>query len=135
MMTERIAKNPRTLSALPAGTERMVRVHPLTIGAVFEDPAGVGHGYVLNMSLGGVFLTTESELQLGQRLRLRFFLPFQSGPVEADVRVRWRSRDVAPPSRPPAEGFGLEFVDIETKDLASVNRFIDRFVGLASDLD
>ena len=83
----------------------MLRVSPLTIGAVYKKGDRVGQGYVLNLSRGGVFLSTKEDFQMGEEFRLRFFLPFQLGQVDALVVVRWRTQDVDSP--PPQLRAGL----------------------------
>ncbi len=115
--------------------ERMLRVSPLTIGAVYKMAERVGQGYVLNLSRGGVFFSSDVGFEMGDQFRLRFFLPFQLGVVDARVQVRWRSQDAesAPPE--PRSGFGLEFLEIETEMQDKISRFIDKFVELAEQLE
>ncbi|HSF19064.1 MAG TPA: PilZ domain-containing protein [Vicinamibacteria bacterium] len=113
----------------------MVRLSPLTIGAVFKRGGTVGQGYVLNLSRGGVFLTTDEEFAPGESFRLRFFLPFQLGRVDADVVVRWRTRDIAHPPPGLRDGFGVEFVRLAPGVREKIERFVDRFLELADELD
>lgn len=115
--------------------ERMLRVHPLTIGAVYDKGGVLGHGYVLNLSVTGIFLTADERFERGDLLHLRFFLPFQVGAVEADVAVRWRSDGAMSPEEPARWGFGLEFVELEEEMRSRIEHFVERFVELASALD
>lgn len=119
----------------PQHIERMLRVSPLTIGAVYKTSNTVGQGYVLNLSRGGVFLTTDCVFQTGDVFRLRFFLPFQLGQVDAKVQVRWRTQDVDHPPKDLRSGFGLEFVEIEPAMRDKISRFIERFIDLAQQLE
>ena len=114
--------------------ERMLRVSPLTIGAVYKRGSEVGQGYVLNLSQGGVFLTARSAFGLGETFRLRFFLPFQLGQVDALVVVRWRTQDSESPPKSLREGMGLEFVEIDAEKRERIGAFIDKFVELAEKL-
>ena len=113
----------------------MLRVSPLTISAVYKMAERVGQGYVLNLSRGGVFFSSDVGFEMGDQFRLRFFLPFQLGVVDARVQVRWRSQDAE--SAPPESrgGFGLEFLEIETEMQDKISRFIDKFVELAEQLE
>ncbi len=115
--------------------ERMLRVSPLTIGAVYKKGDRVGQGYVLNLSRGGVFLSTKEDFQMGEEFRLRFFLPFQLGQVDALVVVRWRTHDVDHPPPQLRSGLGCEFVRIDEEMADKIDQFIDRFVELADKLE
>jgi Tfp pilus assembly protein PilZ len=115
--------------------ERMLRVSPLTIGAVYKQGDRVGQGYVLNLSRGGVFLSTQEDFRMGDEFRLRFFLPFQLGQVDAVVVVRWRTWDVNSPPRHLRDGLGCEFVTIDPQMQDKIDQFIDRFVELADKLE
>jgi c-di-GMP-binding flagellar brake protein YcgR len=115
--------------------ERMLRVSPLTIGAVYKKGDRVGQGYVLNLSRGGVFLSTTEAFEMNSEFRLRFFLPFQLGQVDALVAVRWRTRDVDNPPKQLRTGLGCEFVEIAPEMQDKIDQFIDRFVELADQLD
>jgi Tfp pilus assembly protein PilZ len=119
----------------PKQIERMLRVSPLTIGAVYKQGERVGQGYVLNLSRGGVFLSTKEDFTLGEEFRLRFFLPFQLGQVDAVVVVRWRTQDVDNPPPQLRKGLGCEFTQIETEMADKIDQFIDRFVELADKLE
>ena len=115
--------------------ERMLRVSPLTISAVYKTADRVGQGYVLNLSRGGVFLSSDIGFEMGDQLRLRFFLPFQLGQVDARVQVRWRTQDAENPPQELRSGFGLEFIEIESEMQDKISRFIEKFIELAEQLE
>jgi c-di-GMP-binding flagellar brake protein YcgR len=125
----------RTIASGPECIERMLRVSPLTIGAVYKKGDRVGQGYVLNLSRGGVFLSTGEPFGMGEEFRIRFFLPFQLGQVDAVVTVRWRTRDVDNPPKQLRGGLGCEFVTIDPEMQDKIDQFIDRFVELADKLE
>ncbi|MGH9319483.1 MAG: PilZ domain-containing protein [Vicinamibacteria bacterium] len=119
----------------PKQLERMLRVSPLTIGAVYKKGDRVGQGYVLNLSRGGIFLSTQQDFPMGDEFRIRFFLPFQLGQIDALVVVRWRTQDVDNPPKQLRTGLGCEFVRIDTEMADKIDQFIDRFVELADKLE
>jgi Tfp pilus assembly protein PilZ len=127
--------SPQSAFVGPKQIERMLRVSPLTIGAVYKTGERVGQGYVLNLSRGGVFLSTKEDFQMGEEFRLRFFLPFQLGQVDALVVVRWRTQDVDNPPPHLRGGLGCEFVVIDPEMADKIDQFIDRFVELADKLE
>ncbi len=126
--------SPETLSGRQY-IERMLRVSPLTISAVYKTADKVGQGYVLNLSRSGVFLSTEVGFEMGDQFRLRFFLPFQLGQVDARVQVRWRTQDADNPPQELRSGFGLEFIEIESEMQDKISRFVEKFVELAEQLE
>jgi uncharacterized protein (TIGR02266 family) len=113
----------------------MVRVRPLTIGAVFKKGNMAGQGYVLNLSRGGLFLSTQEPFEVGEEVRVRFLLPFQLGQVDATACVRWRTGDVANPPSGQGEGVGLSFVSIERETKLRIEEFIVKFCDLAEKLE
>ena len=127
--------SPRETVLGPQQIERMLRVSPLTISAVYKMADRVGQGYVLNLSRGGVFLSSDVGFEMGDQFRLRFFLPFQLGQVDAKVQVRWRTQDADNPPQELRSGFGLEFIEIESEMQDKISRFIEKFVDLAEQLE
>ena len=115
--------------------ERMLRVNPLTISAVYKTADRVGQGYVLNLSRGGVFFSSDVGFEMGDQFRLRFFLPFQLGPVDAKVQVRWRTQDAETPPPELRSGLGLEFIEIDPEMQDKITQFISKFVELAEQLE
>ncbi len=133
-MSEKISTDPEGLTG-PEQLERMVRVSPLTISAVYKKRDKVGQGYVLNLSRGGIFLNASDPFETGETVRVQFFLPFQLGQVDADMIVRWRTQDVGNPSPELPGGCGLEFSDAVTETRDKISRFIEKFVELAEQLE
>jgi uncharacterized protein (TIGR02266 family) len=125
----------RDAFAGPKQIDRMMRVSPLTISAVFKKRDRVGQGYVLNLSRGGVFLSTKDSFEVGDTFRIRFFLPFQLGQVDAEVVVRWRTQDAENPPQNLRGGLGLEFAKVDPEAVEKIEQFIDRFGELADKLE
>ena len=115
--------------------DRMLRISPLTISAVYKMADKAGQGYVLNLSRSGVFLSSDVGFEVGEQFRLRFFLPFQLGQVDARVQVRWRTQDAKNPPRERRSGFGLEFIEIESEMQDKISRFIEKFGEFAEQLE
>ena len=134
-MTNETSSPSETLPGPREYIERMLRVSPLTISAVYKTADRVGQGYVLNLSRGGVFLSSDIGFEMGDQLRLRFFLPFQLGQVDARVQVRWRTQDAENPPQELRSGFGLEFIEIESEMQDKISRFIEKFIELAEQLE
>ena len=65
-----------------------------------------------NLSLAGLFLETEVELQLGSVLRVRIVPPHVPDVVELDAEVRWRE----------LHGAGLRFTTVGEREAAILAR-------------
>ncbi len=133
-MTDDTSSSPETLPGLQY-IDRMLRISPLTISAVYKMADKVGQGYVLNLSRSGVFFSSDVGFEKGDQFHLRFFLPFQLGQVDAKVQVRWRTQDADNPPQEVRSGFGLEFIEIESEMQDKIGRFIEKFVELAEQLE
>lgn len=133
-MSDATSREQETIPG-PQNIDRMLRVSPLTIGAVYKTDDKVGQGYVLNLSRGGVFFTADVEFEMNDQFRLRFFLPFQLGQVDATVQVRWRAQDVDNPPADLRSGLGLQFIEIDSSMQDKITEFVRKFVELAEQLE
>jgi type IV pilus assembly protein PilZ len=77
--------------------------------------------FASNMSLGGMFIETETPLPMGTRFRLKFCLPAQDEPIEAFGEVCWIQEDT------PAlkGGMGLSFSGIDPTDQRVIEAWLD----------
>lgn len=102
---------------------RQARV-PVTF-AVEHIYAGVtGQGTCLNLSLGGMFITTTDLAPPGAEILLRFMLPGLVDPLSVRASVVWsRERDAG--SHAPA-GMGVRFLDPKPTDAALIEVVVDR---------
>ncbi|MBI5560010.1 MAG: response regulator [Deltaproteobacteria bacterium] len=80
-------------------------------------------GFLLNISIGGVFLHTRVELLPGTLMSLKFSLRGIERVINARGIVRW----VTPPSAANNlfRGAGVKFNEISAEDLYAVRKFID----------
>lgn len=82
--------------------------------------------YASNMSRGGLFLETDSQLPIGTELAIRFSVP-GADRIEILARVAWR-RDVSDHDGP--KGLGLEFGDLTTTIGGHVDAMVAQFRGI-----
>ncbi len=94
------------------GRKRNTRFGPLVIGAEFHYGNSVRTGHLTDISSGGTFLATEERIPVGDRLHLRFRLPWKVGVVTAEAEVRWRTEDSTSLFDDPPRGLGLAFVNL-----------------------
>lgn len=82
-----------------------------------EKFTGYTAGYTFNMSVGGLFLETDSPLSPGAQLKLKFSHPKKKEPIVCRGRVAWVNAPAAPVSTKHPVGMGVEFVDLEEERL------------------
>jgi uncharacterized protein (TIGR02266 family) len=92
--------------------------------ATFEDATGNRHEVdVGNLSVGGLFLQTESPLPAGKRISLEVHVVGQPTPWPAMGRVawvRWLSDDEAP------AGMGVKIIDIDETASSAIEALVER---------
>jgi len=78
----------------------------------------------LNVSGGGMFIRHERprELNLGEKLQLKFNLPGNEVPIVADCEVLWLIEFEEPSHI--LNGFAVKFVDMKPYDAQRIQRYI-----------
>jgi type IV pilus assembly protein PilZ len=102
---------------------RALRRLPLRVMVEYESLEDFLIDYTANMSVGGMFIRTQTPLDEGTRFRLRFQVPGRSRPIETFGEVRWTlSPEDAGPMVP---GMGVQFDALAAPDRRSVQRMMD----------
>jgi hypothetical protein len=70
------------------------------------------HAHTVNLSLGGAFIASETELPYGTQARARFRLPTMKEDTEVPVTVRWKT----------PEGFGVQFGSLRALEVWALNQ-------------
>ena len=105
------------------------RLAPLVMRAVVDLGGIKQEGYLTNVSASGAFVVVDSLPPVGAEVSLRAILPWKLGELAARARVIWCSQ-----SQPPI-GAGLEFLELEGDSPTLLKAYLERFVGLAAQLD
>lgn len=77
-----------------------------------------------NISVGGMFLKTETPYAVETFVKLEFPLPGETKPVSADGRVV-RAVPPSPDSDNPP-GMGIQFMNLSPDDKATIERFVKK---------
>lgn len=85
-------------------------------------------GFSVDLSSGGLFLTTNFPLAVDEKLFLIFSLPGQDKSITCNARVAWANHehDLRKSELPP--GVGVQFVDLSLEDMKSIRRFLEHNV-------
>lgn len=110
-------------AALKAIEQRTMRRLPIRVLVEYQALSDFLEDYTANLSIGGMFIQTDTPLDLGTRFRLRFAVPGRKKPIETVGEVRWSvSRDQAGAMNP---GMGVQFDALAPPELRALQRLID----------
>ena len=76
-------------AALKAIQQRTTRRLPIRVEVEYQTTEDFLLDYTANVSLGGLFILTDTPLEVGTRFRFRLRLPFRKRPLETLGEVRW----------------------------------------------
>jgi hypothetical protein len=113
--------------AVPEPVLRQLRV-PMIRKAALRSGGGDEDVFVIDIGLRGVFVERGEPLPVNERVQVRFTLPDNEIPVEAGCRVAWAHTPGARlVSKVLPAGVGLEFVEIQARDLERVRAHVVRY--------
>jgi len=107
----------RTLSL--EGNEPLMRESqrkPCLINANYQIRGRDFRSYILDISIGGVFVETKDRLKLGEVVILNFTLPDSPEPFSARGRIAWSG---------PA-GFGVKFDSLQPLQRKAIKTFVEK---------
>lgn len=91
---------------------RTARV-PVRIQIQYQTADQFFKDYIQNLSLGGIFIETDSPLSVGTHLRVQFCLPGMQEPISTDGVVVHRLH-VGGGTNPRKGGMGIKFSDLDS---------------------
>ncbi|HLG20658.1 MAG TPA: TIGR02266 family protein [Bdellovibrionota bacterium] len=77
-----------------------------------------------NVSIGGAFVRTKQLHPIGTAVKMRFRLPGDGAPIEADGQVVWTYRQTGQ-NEPNSSGMGIKFTGIEETDRERIAKFVE----------
>lgn len=81
-------------------------------------------GQTRNVSIGGLFLTTERPLQIGEKFPVEFVLPDQKTKVVCTGEVAWTRPYEGEGSG--SEGVGVRFIDIGVDKMNAIGQWLKK---------
>ncbi len=103
---------------------------PTILRAEVERGGARQNGYLLNVSLGGAFLTVEDPPRPEEALRVHVLFPWGMGECALEARSVWVQTDEK--DRPI--GAGLSFVDVPDDARRKLKSYLERFVELEGEI-
>jgi uncharacterized protein (TIGR02266 family) len=99
---------------------------PISLEVAYRTAGAFLVSYSVNLSKGGIFLETQSPLEPGESVTLKFEVPGE-GPIEVEGVVAWvRSND---PTGLP-NGMGIQFAELDARYGEVIDEMVRSFVGL-----
>ncbi|MDY0212338.1 MAG: PilZ domain-containing protein [Desulfuromonadaceae bacterium] len=78
-----------------------------------------------NLSSGGIFIVTESEIGLNSRIIVRLDIPQSDTPIFCESIVTWINTKIDPKKPDIPAGIGLQFLSLNANDLFAIRNFIN----------
>ena len=86
---------------------------------------------ILNISQGGLFIQTDSPLDLGTEIEVTFTLPGSTREIRATGLVVWRHAPTHSKISSHTPGMGIKLKRIAAQDLALIREFVEKARGKA----
>ena len=107
-----------------------VGLAPSMIRAQLEQDDGEREGYLINVSLGGAFLSIPEPPASEETSSFRLLLPWGVGECAVKAKTVWHQKDDE--DRPI--GAGLSFVDLSDDAKTKLENYLERFVELSTSI-
>lgn len=111
-------------AALKAIEKRAMRRLPIRVLVEYEALSEFLEDYTANLSIGGMFIATETPLDMGTRFRLRFAVPGRARPIETVGEVRWC---VQPGPGAMNAGMGVQFDPLKPAEMRALERLMKAY--------
>ena len=112
------AENPERRSSVRIKVELRVYYGPLHSKLLT--------GYSVDLSAGGLFLSTKGPFEINDIVKLKFSLPGEEDEaVSCNARIAWINKEGDQLKLDYPTGAGLQFLDLAPENLASIESFLD----------
>jgi len=103
---------------------------PTILRAEVERAGARQKGYLMNVSLGGAFLTVDEPPQPEEALVVHILFPWGMGECALEARAVWLQTD----EQRRAIGAGLSFVEVSDDARRKLTGYLERFVELEAEI-
>ncbi len=107
-----------------------VQLAPTIIRAEIEQGGERRAGYVINVSLGGAFLTMAEPPSKNKMSELHLLLPWGVGECRVKAKAVWQQKD----DTKRVIGAGVSFVDLSDDAKEKLQSYLDRYVELSAEI-
>ena len=107
-----------------------VALAPTIVRAQIEQNGSRREGYLVNVSLGGAFLTMEEPPPKNKTAKLHLLLPWGVGECSVEAKSVWHQKD----AEDRTIGAGISFVNLSADAKEKLQSYLDRFVELSAEI-
>jgi hypothetical protein len=107
-----------------------VALAPTIIRAEVEHGGKRSEGYLINVSLGGAFLTMSEPPAKNKTSELHLLLPWGVGECRVTAKAVWQQKD----DSKRVIGTGISFVHLSDDAKSKLQSYLDRYVELAAEI-
>ena len=107
-----------------------LRLAPTIVRAEIEQEGQNREGYLINVSLGGAFLSMDEPPADGQVSELQLLLPWGVGECRVQAKSVWQQRD----DLDRAIGAGVSFIDLSDEAREKLQVYLERFEELSAEI-
>lgn len=107
-----------------------VQLAPSIIRAEIEQSGERRDGYLINVSLGGAFLTMAEPPKKNTTAELHLLLPWGVGECSVQAKAVWQQKDI----NQRVIGAGMSFVNLSDDAKEKLQSYLDRYVELAAQI-
>ena len=107
-----------------------VALAPTIIRAEIEQGGERREGYLINVSLGGAFLTMTEPPAKNKTSKLHLLLPWGVGECKVKAKTAWQQKD----DTKRVIGAGISFIDLTDDAKEKLQSYLDRYVELSAQI-
>jgi type IV pilus assembly protein PilZ len=89
----------------------------------YEDKKSFVDAFILDLSGGGLFISTENPLERGEQFLLRLQLPGAPDPMKIKCEVVWTGKKPEEAGK-YTTGMGVKFIEVTKKDKQMLKQFL-----------
>ncbi len=98
---------------------------PKKFKVAYSSPKALKESYLSNISLGGVYIKTNSPLDPGTRFTLKIFLPDEKKELEVECEVAWaQTEEKVPRDKKLPPGMGIKFLNVSSEGKKRINTIL-----------
>lgn len=103
------------------GAQRFIARFAVSYGVIASE---LLKDYSLDLNSGGMFLATDTPLEIDTMLYVEFILPESGRTIRCQARVAWVNQREKPKKPQLPAGMGVQFLSISRTDMEAIQNFI-----------
>jgi uncharacterized protein (TIGR02266 family) len=119
--SELLVTSRKYLQVKERGAQRFIARFAVSYGVIASE---LLKDYSLDLNSGGMFLATDTPLEIDTMLYVEFILPESGRIIRCQARVAWVNQREKPKKPQLPAGMGVQFLSISRTDMEAIQNFI-----------